>query len=101
MAALACTLGPECVKIGVREETLLSYLRQSQSKESVSEIRKISNGLLLELVKFKDQHADCTFRTLYCWVQDLFGKRWPEETAPTLQAFTKSMERLIAKKTKT
>ena len=34
---------------------------------------------------------------MYCWVQDLFSKKWPEEAAPTLQAFTKIMERLKAK----
>ena len=43
----------------------------------------------------------CTFRTLYGWmIRGVFGETWPEEGPPTLQAFTKSVERLKAKLTK-
>ena len=92
-----CSLSLECAKFGVEEKALLSYMSQCQKQVSVPQVRHISNQLLLELLRFKDQHAECTFRTMYCWVKDLFGKKWPEEAAPTLQAFTKSMERLKAK----
>ena len=40
------------------------------------------------------------YRTFYGWIQSLFGETWPEECPPTLQAFTKSVERLKAKLTK-
>ena len=100
MATLVCSLGPECAKLGVREEVLLSYVSQSLREVSLPQVQRISNRLLLEVLQFKDQHAECTFRTMYCWVKDLFGKKWPEEAAPTLQAFTKSLERLNAKLTK-
>ncbi len=46
---------------------------------------------------FKDQNPGCTYRTFYGWIQSLFGETW---RPPTLQAFTKSVERLKAKLTK-
>ena len=82
--------------MGVKKEMLLSYVNCPEEHVSVPHISTVSNRLLLELVRFKNEHAQCTFRILYCWVQDLFGINWPEEP-PTLQSFTKSIERLQAR----
>ena len=90
------SVGPECTRVGVKNEMLLSYVNCPEERVSVPHISTISNRLLLELVRFKNEHAQITFRILYCWVQDLFGINWPEEP-PTLQSLTKSIERLQAR----
>ena len=73
---------------------------RQQATVVIPEVPLVSNKLVLELLCFKDQHAQCTYRTMYCWLQDLFGKRWPKEAAPSLQSLTKSIERLKAKQSK-
>ena len=97
-------MGPECVRFGVQEVILLSYVKSSTCRQQatvvIPKVPLVSNKLVLELLCFKDQHAQCTYRTMYCWLQDLFGKRWPKEAAPSLQSLTKSIERLKAKQSK-
>ena len=77
---------------------LLSY--KDESVQHLPETCLLTNGLVIELLRFKDEHAECTYRSMYNWVQDLYGRKWPIEAAPTLQAFTKSVERLKAKLSK-
>ena len=94
-------VGPECIKFGVQDVLLLSFVKSSNfDRKIIPEVPCVSNKLVLELLCFKDQHAQCTYRTMYRWLQELFGERWPKEAAPSLQSLTKSIERLKAKLTK-
>ena len=57
----------------------------------------VSNGLILELLRFKDQHSQCSFNIFYSWLKDLYGKNCPDERPPTCKAIrpiTKSVRRL-------
>ena len=86
-------LGPACAKAGLTGAVLLSYVPSAVGSGSrVCEVSQVSNRLLIELLQFKDQHI---YRTMYrwYWLQDLFGENCPTAEAPTLQAFTKSIER--------
>ena len=95
----AITAGKECTQNGITGPMLLSYVSPT-SAANLPEVETITNGLLLELVRFKDQHLQCTLKTLYRWMKDLYGKRWPQEEAPTSFAINKSIERLSAKLSK-
>ena len=77
--------------------SLLSYSIHNSihSVVQLPEVHIVSNGLILELLRFKDRHAQCTFKILYCWLQDLYGKNWPHESPPTSKAITKSVRRLM------
>lgn len=100
---MACNeLGPECTKSGITTSMLLSYASAEShiNVQHLPEVRTVTNELLLELVRFKDRHSQCTFKTLYFWVKELYGKKWPQEEAPTSQAITKSIERLSARLSK-
>ena len=108
MASVGCVstvpdlqeIGPECSRIGISEATLLFYCDNSKSEQHLPEVPCVSNQLIVELSRFKDTHSECTFRSMYNWVQDLYGSRFPIEEAPTLPAFTKSVERLRARLSK-
>ena len=52
--------------------------------------------MVLELTRFKDLHSQCNFKTLYDWLKDLFGLKWPQKEAPTSHAVAKGIERLRA-----
>ena len=52
--------------------------------------------MVLELTRFKDLHSQCNFKTLYDWLKDLFGLKWPQKEAPTSHAVAKGNERLRA-----
>lgn len=95
----ALTTGKECAQNGITGPMLLSYVSPT-SAANLPEVETIMNGLLLELVRFKDQHSQCTLKTLYGWTKDLYGKRWPQEEAPTSFAINKSIERLSARLSK-
>ena len=56
----------------------------------------VTNGLVLELIRFKDCHPQCTFKVLHAWIKALYGKTWPDEGAPTTQAIIRSVARLAA-----
>ena len=58
---------------------------------------EITNGLVLELSRFKECHAQCTSNMLHSWMKDIHGTNWPQENAPTVQAVTKSVDRLVLK----
>ena len=58
-------------------------------------VQSVSNGLLLELLKFKNLHSQCTFKVFFSWLKDLYGETWPHEAAPTPKAATKSVRRLM------
>ena len=90
------SLGPECQANGISASMLLSYVPRIDDKQQLPQV-PVSIKLIFELEMFKDQNPGCTFRTFYGWIQSLFGETWPEENPPTLQAFTKSVERLKAK----
>ena len=64
---------------------------------SVYQIPCITNELILKLLRFKNLHSECSFKTLFCWVKDLFGKKWPLPDSPTCQAVIKSIDRLNAR----
>ena len=96
MASCFNDVGQICSQLGIDSSSLLSYL-SSQSIKQLPEVdsETISNGLILELLRFKDQHSQCTFKILYSWVRDLYGKSWPYESPPTSKAITKSIRRLM------
>ncbi len=60
------------------------------------EVPFVTNQLVLELFKFKDQHG-CTVKQVNEWIKKLFGSRWPEQQGPSYQATTRSIFRLRAK----
>ena len=95
-------LGPECTKNGINVSMLLSYVLKTSTESCVQhlpEVQTVTNELVLELIRFKDRHSQCTFRHFQEWMQHLFGKKWPTE-APTSQAISKSTERLMARLSK-
>ena len=73
--------------------SLLSY--SIHPVVQLPEVDIVSNGLILELLRFKDRHAQCTFKILYSWLQDLYGKNWPHKSPPNSKAITKSVRRLM------
>ena len=73
---------------GIRESMLLS-----ESEIHLHEIPMITN----ELMKFKNLHSECTFKTFQRWLEDIYGGKWPQPESPTCQAFTKCIERLNAR----
>ena len=102
MASAVDELGPECTKNGINVSMLLSYVLKTSTESCVQhlpEVQTVTNELVLELIRFKDRHSQCTFRHFQEWMQHLFGKKWPTE-APTSQAISKSTERLMARLSK-
>ena len=84
----------DCSQVGIHSSSLLSYT-SSLILVQLPEVQVITNELILELLRFKDQHPQCTFRIFYCWLKNLYGKNWPDETPPTCKAVTKSIRRLM------
>lgn len=76
---------------------LYDTLKSSQKKHGLPELEVVRNGLIIELCKFKDKHIQCTSRMLHSWIRDLYGKNWPQENPPTIQAIVNSTDRLITK----
>ena len=70
---------------GINAEMLLS------NDGSLPEIDAVTNKIVLELAQFKDCHQ-CTFKSLYKWIKDLFGVKWPLNEVPTPPAVAKSIE---------
>lgn len=64
------------------------------------EVSTVTNQLMLELSRLKDATPRCSFSMLLDWLRKIYGSRWPTESPPTLQAVTKSIERLKAKHSK-
>ena len=50
------TPGQQCTKNGITAAMLLSYV-SSDAATHLPEVEIITNGLLLELVRFKDSHS--------------------------------------------
>ena len=94
MASCFTGVGEICSQTGINLSSLLSYLSPRATKQ-LPEIQNISNRLVLQLLIFKDQHSQCTFKVLYLWLRDLYGKMWPHEAPPTSKAITKSIRRLM------
>ena len=61
--------------------------------------RFVSNKLVLDLFKKKDEHCDYTIKTAYGWLIEKYGNRWPEEP-PTVQAVSKSVKQTEARLTR-
>lgn len=76
-------------------DSLSLLLYSSPPVLQLQEVPIISNGLILELLRFKDQHSQCTFKIFYSWLKDLYGKNWPDERPPTSKAITRSVWRLV------
>ena len=93
------TPGEQCTKNGITTAMLLSYV-SSDAATHPPEVEIITNGLLLQLVRLKDSHSQCTLKTLYAWMKDVYGRKWLQEEAPTSLAINKSIERLSARLTK-
>ena len=74
---------------------LLSYTDNNFSQ--LSEVPVVSNELILELARFKHRYPECTFKTLYSWIKDIYGDKWPLPDSPTCIAIIKSIERLDAR----
>ena len=87
--------GPICSKNGITSSMLLSYV-STKSCVRLPEVQTITNELILELSRFRDQHSQCTFKTLHEWIRALHGSIWPQEEALTYQAISKSIEWLTA-----
>ena len=68
MAVVA--VGPICSKNGITSSMLLSYV-STKSCVCSPEVQTITNELILELSRFKDQHSQCTFKTLHEWIRAL------------------------------
>ena len=49
----------ECVRNDINESVLLSYVGEESHVQHLPELVKVSNGLIIELIKFKYQHLDC------------------------------------------
>ena len=94
---MANNLGPQCTVYGITSLALLSYASPISYVQVLPEAEQVTNEIVLELVKFKDMHSQCTYRTLYDWIKALYGTKWPLEEAPTPQTITKSIERLGAR----
>lgn len=85
---------PMCSENGLSSSMLLSFVLNEHA--ALPEVHTITNGLVLELIRFKERHPQCTFKVFYAWIKDLYGKKWPDEGAPTIQAITRSVARLTA-----
>ena len=72
----------------------------SDPPQPLPEVSVITNGLILDLLKFKYEHSQITFKIFYQWVQEIYGEKWPQPELPTCQALTRCVERLTAKLTK-
>lgn len=81
---------------------LLSYVEAGgdQCIQHLPRLPTVTNELILELIKFKNQHSECTYKTFHCWLIDIYGEQWPQPDSPTYQAITRSVERLNARLTK-
>ena len=75
---------------------LLSYVKKKGFKP-IGEVSIITNGLVWELLKVKNENSDVTFTAFYEWIVDLYGEKWPQPDPPTYQALSKSVVRLNAK----
>ena len=69
MAAVA--VGQICSKNGIMFSMLLSYV-STKSCVCLPEVQTITNELILQLSRFKDQHSQCTFKTLHEWIRALY-----------------------------
>ena len=66
--------------------------------QCLPELERVTNDVVLELCKFKDQHNNqCSFQALHSWIKGIFGRKWPSEQAPSYQAITRSIVRLTAR----
>ena len=88
-----CNNGRARFQVDKHSSSLLSY--SIHPVVQLPEVDIVSNGLILELLRFKDRHAQCTFKILYSWLQDIYGKNWSHESPPTSKAITKSVRRLM------
>ena len=83
----------ECLKSGLTESMLLSHSLQ----HPLPEVSVITNGLILDLVKFKNEHHGITYQVFYQWVEEIYGEKWPYPESPTCEAIVRCIERLTAK----
>lgn len=74
----------------------MSYVGEQSHIQRLPELATVSNGLIIELIKFKYQYPECTYKTVFLWVRDLYGERWPQPDSPTGQAIAKSITRVEA-----
>ena len=61
---MANNLGPQCTVYGITSSALLSYAFPISYVQVLPEVEQVTNEIVLELVKFKDMHSQCTYRTL-------------------------------------
>ena len=89
---MASDVAHTCFQVGIDSSSLLSYASPPAAVQQLPEIQKVSNELILELLRFKDKHPQqCTFKILYSWLKDIYGKKQPDESPPTSKAVTKSV----------
>ena len=84
-------------KYGIRRSLLLSYVKKPKGFRAVEEVCFITNELVLELIKLKDENSDVTFTIFYEWIVDVYREKWPHPDSPTCQALSKSVTRLMAR----
>ena len=61
------------------------------------EVSVVTNGLILDLVKFRNEHSGITYKVFYQWVEEIYGEKWPYPESPTCEAIVRCVERLTAK----
>lgn len=89
-------IAPRCHENGIHSGMLLSWQEDPDHRQSLTKLEKITNEIVLELCKVKDQHND-SFQALHCWLKELHGRNWPAEQAPSYQAITRCTSRLSAR----
>ena len=82
----------ELVRNGLSEAMLLS-------RKPLPEIVSITNSTILDLIKFKNDHG-IAFNVFYCWLEEIYGEKWPYPDPPTCPAIIKCVDRLFAKSVK-
>ena len=87
-------VGEVCFRVGIDPSLLLSHI-SAPVVVQLPEVQAPSNTLILELLRYKDQHSQCTFKVFYCWLKDVYGINWPDETLLTPKAITRSVRRLM------
>lgn len=83
-------------KLRVSSSMLLSCITPELATKHLPSLPIITNEIILELNKFRECHH-CTSSTLHSWMNGIYGKNWPHDNPPSIQAIIKSVDRLVFK----
>ena len=92
---------PSLHKFGVTADDLLSVTDDSDG-ETLRTVRIpcVTNEIVIELSRFMERNAQCTFYTLWRWISIILGDRWPTEGFPTVKSVRQSVIRIVSRLTK-